>query len=90
MKSLINALISASVVAMPAVAFAEQSSAPLTRAQVRAELAQLQKAGYQAAAPGPYYPANLQAAMARVAGQSSIEKEATGKSDSSAVAPSRQ
>ncbi|AQV94273.1 DUF4148 domain-containing protein [Cupriavidus necator] len=89
MKSMINALIAASVVATPVVAFAEQSSAPVTRAQVRAELAQLQKAGYQAAAPGPYYPANLQTAMARVAGQSSIEKGAASKADPSAVGPSR-
>ena len=45
MKSLIQAVALAAVLAVPAVSFA-QSDAPVTRAQVRAELVQLEKAGY--------------------------------------------
>ncbi|RAR50168.1 uncharacterized protein DUF4148 [Paraburkholderia unamae] len=55
----------AALVAVPALSFA-QSSQPLTRAEVKAELVQLQKAGYQPAADNTQYPANVQAALARV------------------------
>lgn len=69
MKSLIQAVVVAAVLAAPVVSFA-QSNAPVTRAQVRAELVQLEKAGYH---PGDgdhtTYPADIQAAEARVAAQ---------------------
>jgi Domain of unknown function (DUF4148) len=69
MKSLIQAVAAAAVLAMPAVSFA-QSNAPLTRAEVRAELVQLEKAGYHpAAGENTTYPAGIQAAEARVAAQ---------------------
>ncbi|MBP0592062.1 DUF4148 domain-containing protein [Paraburkholderia sp. LEh10] len=75
MKSLIKAVIAAAVLVAPVVSFA-QSNAPLTRAQVRAELVQLEKAGYR---PGDgdqtQYPEQIQAAEARVAAQNS---EASG------------
>ncbi len=45
MKSLLSAALIASVLAVPAVSFAQQSNGPLTRAQVRAELVAAQKAG---------------------------------------------
>jgi hypothetical protein len=42
----------------------------LTRAQVRAELVQLETAGYNTAhGEDPYYPADIQAAEAKVAAQ---------------------
>lgn len=66
MKSLIQAVVVAAVLAAPVASFA-QSNQPLTRAQVRAELVQLEKAGYQPGLSDPYYPANIQAAEARVA-----------------------
>lgn len=69
MKFLINALIAAAALAVPVLSFAQQSSSPVTRAQVRAELGQLEAAGFKGAPTGPYYPANLQAAEARVARQ---------------------
>jgi hypothetical protein len=68
MKSLTSAIVAASVLAAPAVSFA-QSDSPVTRAQVRAELIQLQKAGYVPGGEDPNYPANVQAAEARVAAQ---------------------
>ena len=69
MKSLIKAVAIAAVLAVPAVSFA-QANQPVTRAQVRAELVQLEKAGYR---PGDgteaHYPDELLAAQARVNAQ---------------------
>src|ERR1700694_769415 len=44
-KSLVSAVALASVLAVPAVSFAQQSNGPVTRAQVRAEVVAAQKAG---------------------------------------------
>jgi Domain of unknown function (DUF4148) len=67
MNSLIKAVAVALTIAAPLASFA-QTSQPTTRAQVNAELKQLEAAGYR---PGggndPYYPADLQAAQARIA-----------------------
>ncbi len=69
MKSLIKAVAIAALVAAPIASFA-QSNQPVTRAQVRAELVQLEKAGYNpASANDATYPAEIQAAEARVAAQ---------------------
>ncbi|ANB72199.1 hypothetical protein AYM40_07345 [Paraburkholderia phytofirmans OLGA172] len=69
MKSLIQAVIVAAVLAAPVATFAE-SNQPVTRAQVRAELVQLEKAGYNTASRNEAtYPAEIQAAEARVAAQ---------------------
>lgn len=69
MKSLIKAVAIAAVLAIPAVSFA-QSNQPVTRAQVRAELVQLEKAGYNpAVSSDPTYPEDIQAAEAKVAAQ---------------------
>ena len=71
MKTLIQVIVVAATLAAPVAVFA-QSNQPLTRAQVREELAQIEKAGYNPARSNPYeYPANVQAAEARVAAQNS-------------------
>ncbi|WP_193098397.1 DUF4148 domain-containing protein [Burkholderia sp. Z1] len=62
-------LIAALLVAVSAVAAApaNASESTVTRAQVRAELAALQKAGFQPNRPNdPHYPDNLQAALSRI------------------------
>ncbi|REE23750.1 MULTISPECIES: DUF4148 domain-containing protein [unclassified Paraburkholderia] len=64
----IQSLIVAAAVALPALSFA-QSNQPLTRAQVRAELVQLEKAGYNPASDETQYPRNILAAEARVSAQ---------------------
>ncbi|KVF01113.1 DUF4148 domain-containing protein [Burkholderia vietnamiensis] len=66
MKSLIQAVALAALVAAPVVSFAQSNQQPLTRAQVRAELVQLEKAGYN---PNDWmnYPDNIQAAQAKIA-----------------------
>jgi hypothetical protein len=67
MKSLIQAVALAAVIAAPVAAFA-QSEQPITRAEVKAEVQQLEQAGYNpATARDPQYPADIQAAEARVA-----------------------
>lgn len=68
MKSLIKAVAVALVLAAPVASFA-QSNQPLTRAEVRAQLVQVEKAGYYPGHADPYYPADIQAAEARVAAQ---------------------
>ncbi|ELW9447748.1 DUF4148 domain-containing protein [Burkholderia cenocepacia] len=74
MKSLIKAVALATLVAAPVVSFAQSNQQPLTRAQVRAELVQLEKAGYN---PNDWinYPENIQAAQAKNAG---AQADATG------------
>jgi hypothetical protein len=71
-KSLVSAVALASALAVPAVSFAQQSNGPVTRAQVRAELVQLEKAGWSPAMDmgnNPHYPDGIQAAEAKVAAQ---------------------
>lgn len=67
MKSLIQAAVVAAVFAVPAISFA-QTSQPVTRAQVREELAQLEKAGYNPS-DWLHYPENLHNAETIVAQQ---------------------
>lgn len=68
MKTLISAVAIAAALVVPVASFA-QANQPVTRAQVRAELVQLEKAGYNPASDYTDYPANIQAAEARVAAQ---------------------
>ena len=69
MKSLIQAVVVAAVLAVPAVSFA-QTSQPLTRAEVKAQLVEIEAAGYNPGTANDYdYPADIQAAEARVAAQ---------------------
>ena len=65
MKKLISAVAVAAVLAVPAISFA-QATQPLTRAEVRAQLVELEKAGYNPATNDIDYPQNLQAAQQRV------------------------
>ncbi|KDR43553.1 DUF4148 domain-containing protein [Caballeronia glathei] len=65
MKAFVPALVLASALAAPTFAFA-QDNGPVTRAQVRAELVQLEKAGYVPSSDRVDYPKNIQAAQARV------------------------
>ncbi|HEV3430676.1 MAG TPA: DUF4148 domain-containing protein [Paraburkholderia sp.] len=71
MKSLIQAVAVAVALVVPVASFA-QSNGPVTRAQVRAELVQLEKAGYSPARGNdPHYPDDILAAEAKVAAQNS-------------------
>jgi hypothetical protein len=85
MKSLIQIVVVAAALAAP-VAVCAQSNQPVTRAQVRAELVQLEQAGWR---PGEgdhtTYPAQIQAAEAKVAaenGDTGVGGVANGSSES--------
>ncbi|CAE6827451.1 DUF4148 domain-containing protein [Paraburkholderia haematera] len=69
MNSLIKAVALVIVIAAPVASFA-QSEQPLTRAEVKAQLIQIEQAGYNPAATNDSsYPGDIQAAEARVAAQ---------------------
>ncbi|BAX61654.1 DUF4148 domain-containing protein [Burkholderia stabilis] len=63
MKSLVTAVVAAVALSASFGAFAQST---VTRAQVRDELVQLEAAGYKPSQSSPYYPADIQAAQARV------------------------
>ncbi|KVC58594.1 DUF4148 domain-containing protein [Burkholderia stagnalis] len=64
---LIATLLVAVSASFTASAFASDEAQAVTRAQVRAELRQLQRAGYQPGrANDPHYPEDLQAALKRI------------------------
>jgi hypothetical protein len=73
-----NVIVVAAAIVSPVAAFA-QSDQPLTRAQVRTELVQLEKAGY---VPGrrdeSTYPRDIQAAEARVQAAGNNESRSVG------------
>lgn len=70
MKSLIKVVAIAAVLAAPVVSFAQSSQQPVTRAEVRNQLIQLEQAGYNPATTNDVnYPADIQAAESRVQAQ---------------------
>jgi hypothetical protein len=66
-KSFTRIVLVAALIAAPVASFA-QSYQPVSREQVRAELAQVEKAGYNPR-DAIHYPENIQAAEAKVAAQ---------------------
>jgi FlaG/FlaF family flagellin (archaellin) len=78
MNKLIGMAAVALAFAAPVASFA-QSNQPVTRAEVRSQIVQLEKAGYN---PGfvsdSKYPADLQAAQARVNAQNGTAQSAYG------------
>ena len=78
MNRLIGFAIVLGTLAAPALSFAQSNAAPITRAQVRAELVQLEQAGYNiSAGEDANYPASLQAAEARVAAGANMQETAS-------------
>jgi hypothetical protein len=59
----------AAVIAFPIAAHAQNSGSTVTRAEVRAQLVQLENVGYQPGRNDPNYPNDIQAAEAKVASQ---------------------
>jgi hypothetical protein len=89
MKTLISAVVVAAALVAPVASFA-QSNQPVTRAQVRAELVQLEKAGYNPEGDHVDYPANLQAAQARVDAQTGTTAQAVNSGYGAPIAGSSQ
>jgi ABC-type sugar transport system substrate-binding protein len=81
-KLFLPALLAASALAAPAIASAQGNNAPVTRAEVRAQLTQLEKAGYSPATNDNYYPQGLQEAQQRVDASNGTATQAYGPSTS--------
>lgn len=60
------ALTAATAAILPIVGHAQESTEPVTRAQVQAELVQLEQCGYRPSPNDRHYPADIQAAEARI------------------------
>ena len=84
-KSIVPAIAIAAVLAVPGFAQAREDG-PVTRAQVRAELVQLERAGYNPAGDETTYPVQIQAAEARVAAQQAASQSSFGGVDDGASA----
>jgi hypothetical protein len=81
-KLVLPALLVASALAAPMIASAQDNNAPVTRAEVRAQLTPLEKAGYSPATNDNYYPQSLQQAQQRVDASNGIAAQAYGPSTS--------
>jgi hypothetical protein len=85
---IVNSLMKAFVIAgafVTSVASFAQSNDPATRAQVRAELVELEQTGWRPTQGHNTYPADMQAAEARVVEKnraSDVGRDAYGSSDS--------
>jgi len=80
MNLLSKAIIFSVMVNAPMLAFAQSVNAnhgPVTRAEVRAELAAVERVGYQPSATDPTYPASIQAAEAKVTQQHATARAMT-------------
>lgn len=79
---LISTFALAAALAAPTFAFAQSANGPVTRASVRAQLVQLEQAGYNPSANQANYPANIQAAERRVSLQNAAAANSSGSSTS--------
>ena len=87
-------MIIAAAVAFPIASHAQEAASTVTRAQVRAELVQLENAGYTPGrANDPHYPDNIQAAEAKISAQrntdANVETSFGGVQDSRTESGSR-
>lgn len=89
-RTLIQAALVAAMAAAPALAFAQAdaNNAPKTRAEVRAELIQLEQAGYNpATSDDTTYPRDIQAAEARVSQQEGTAQAQAPVADTTGYGP---
>lgn len=89
MKSMIRAAVIAGALVIPVASFA-QSAQYTTRAQVRAELVQLESVGYHVGDGDPtHYPDAVQTAEAKVAARDTSTSNAGGVSSGTSQSGSR-
>ncbi|KXU84537.1 hypothetical protein CI15_23830 [Paraburkholderia monticola] len=78
MKKLALLALTLSALVGSTATFAQSASVPLTRAQVRADLIRLEQAGYNPATVNDVnYPADIQAAEAKIAAEDAEQQAAT-------------
>ncbi|WP_042267003.1 DUF4148 domain-containing protein [Paraburkholderia heleia] len=87
MNTIIKALALSLAIAAPAISFAESTSDPVTRAQVEGQLVQLDQAGYKPS--NTKYPADIQAAEARVAARGAMASKADSSYGGTATSTSQ-
>jgi hypothetical protein len=76
MKTLIAVSLAVSALVAPALSFAQATQAPLTRAQVYADLVRVERAGYNpTTSDDATYPADIQAAEAKIAAQDATQTD---------------
>lgn len=75
----VQSLLITAVAALPAFSLA-QSNQPLTRAEVRAQLVQLKKAGYSPASDQAQYARNIEVAQGRVNSENELSASSYGSS----------
>lgn len=89
MKALIRTVMISCALAVPAVSFAQSEQAPITRAEVRADLIRLEQAGYR---PGggenAHYPQDIQAAEAKVQAENAAASTAAQSTPQATSNPS--
>jgi hypothetical protein len=88
-KALMALLVASAALVHTNFAFSQTSQAPVTRASVKAELAELQKAGYRPGLDHSAYPRYIQAAEARIAAQNDMASYGT-PADGTSASGSRQ
>ena len=89
MKAIVKTTAIAITLVVPALSFAQTSNGPVTRDQVRAQLIELEHAGYNPAHGNRgTYPAEIQAAEARVAAKhNGVGGTATGTAETGHTMP---
>ncbi|KWB77685.1 hypothetical protein WL40_33175 [Burkholderia ubonensis] len=76
MKSLICFTLAAAALTNSAASFAQPAPAPLTRAEVFADLVRVEQAGYQpAVANDPHYPDDIQVAEAKITAEAAAHRD---------------
>lgn len=79
-KLLVAGLLAGSLI-MPCVSFGQQANEPLTRAQVRQQIVDLEKAGYTPGSFDPNFPQQIQDAQARVGTSARSDRLQPGSSE---------
>lgn len=79
-KSIIAAFAVAATIAAPTFAFAQSANGPVSRAEVKSDLVQIERAGYNANADRTTYPVGAQVAEKRVSAQQPAYVQSSGAS----------
>jgi hypothetical protein len=77
MNKIARNILLACVIAAPAISFAQTVTVPVTHAQEVAQLAALEKVGYDSTRNSSVYPADVQAAEARLQPQATTQSSVT-------------
>ena len=80
MKPILSTLVATAALCVTTLSLAQASQAPVTRAQVKADLIQVENAGYHPGRKESNYPVGIQAAEAKIHAQQPDDKSYGGVS----------